>query len=736
MSPTPDAEWSAFLEGFFADPNELRPHGSRSLRDLIDEARQAWFSDPQRPMFLPLRASSYTYWYAIFPDRSQQPWVRDLVRAHVGSWISTQVAVEGDSTTAVDAPVRALIGDQGAAFRFLVARHADAVSMTRDSIARLVRTLAQRPHRKVRLLPPLGMVLGDFADACASGAQSLAASHLDRLEQDHRLSKTNKLFLRLRYLAVFECWQELADLPEFPDLLRLDRPAAASDALARYAMARVPLDADLAAFAEQTPEFGNLVPSVTAIRSAAGAQYYAFWSVASGERSSAVSARLAEAGWLDHATDRPGLALILGGGPDQDPTATVEVDPQVLHDAVARGRFDAAIELLSASKPTTHLLEVLTEVLLSTFHPQAIALFQRWKSVLGPDEATVALTARGTPSVARKSAELATADFGAALRQAFTDSNAVQRAEAFEELKEHSIARLMRPGVLADVLAVVRSLSGDIDQSLRPELVDLLLDIERDLYAASKNVPGIQDLRVLVIETWALNDATGDRRRVERVIDLVARTLASGLGTETYSDVVDGLILAWAPFQTSADLELGLEAVEVLAAWRPDSDSHLLEFAVPIISRIGVHNASNLGPSWLQTAVRLGTDFGLDLTGLLVPFDSATDGDDALRVPSGTVIAIYSLIEPAARRAADVLKATFAHIRVDVLSDKVATEALRTASRTADVMVIADKAAAHAATDAIKAARGTKPLAYARGKGTASLLDAVYQELASAFARI
>jgi hypothetical protein len=39
--------------------------------------------------------------------------------------------------------------------------------------------------------------------------------------------------------------------------------------------------------------------------------------------------------------------------------------------------------------------------------------------------------------------------------------------------------------------------------------------------------------------------------------------------------------------------------------------------------------------------------------------------------------------------------------------------------------VIADRAAAHAATDAIRAARGRRPIRYAHGKGTVSLVQAV-----------
>jgi hypothetical protein len=54
----------------------------------------------------------------------------------------------------------------------------------------------------------------------------------------------------------------------------------------------------------------------------------------------------------------------------------------------------------------------------------------------------------------------------------------------------------------------------------------------------------------------------------------------------------------------------------------------------------------------------------------------------------------------------------------------VASDALRYPARHADVLVIADRAAAHAATDAIRAARGRRRHQYARGKGTVSPVEA------------
>ena len=91
----------------------------------------------------------------------------------------------------------------------------------------------------------------------------------------------------------------------------------------------------------------------------------------------------------------------------------------------------------------------------------------------------------------------------------------------------------MQPGVLREVVEVVRSLSRSISPILLGDLIDLLLDMERDLFAAAGDVSGIQDLRLIVVESWALGDESGDRRRAARLLDLVSRTLSAGVSRQS-----------------------------------------------------------------------------------------------------------------------------------------------------------------------------------------------------------
>lgn len=726
--------WSAFVAAFFSGQNQITATGNEVVERMVAHAERAWLADPPSPFFLPMRVAGWTYWYAICPDREQRLWVRDLIRAHVGSWIvfDGQVVPE-DSAQASDMSVRTLVGPGGCSFRFLIPQHPYAGSKVRESLERLTRMLAARPHRKVRLIPPLGTLIGDFWDACASGSQVRAEKFLAQLEQDHRLSKTNRLFLRLQYLAVFEQWESLESLEQLPDLLRLDRPALASDALARLAVARLPEQAGLEEFGSTMAKFGCLVPSVTAIRSPAGAQYYAYWSLASHEPAADVVSRLLEAGWLDHARGRPGLASLLSAPASSGTRTVVESDPEDLRNAVADKRFDAAIDMITSVSPAVGLLPVLADLLVETFHPKVIDLYRQWRSVLReakPDSVLSRRLVSGTQDV-----DLATLDFGEAIGRAFTTESAVERARVLEDLCAQAVPRLMRVGTLSDAMGAVRALSQDLDASLLPELVDTLLDLERNLFGAAGDIPGIQELRLLVVEVWALGDQTGDRRRANRLLDVVGRALDHGMWPEVYDELVENLHAAWKPFLTDADLALGLEAIEVLAASRPDSVVALDSFATQILSRIGAHNVHRLDAALLDTALLLATEFGLDLSGIQGRGAAGAQDPERLRLPDGVFVAIYSLMEPAARRAAEIMRRRHPGIRVDTLAAKVATDALQSAAHAADVLVIAEKAAKHAATDALKTARGDKAICYANGKGTASLVRAAVGGLEAKFGR-
>jgi len=727
VSPAqPEEAWSDFIRTFFAPPNDLSPAADEITVKIIAWAKEAWLRIPASPFFLPVRASNWTYWYAICPSQEQRLWVRDLIRAYLGSWtgLSGLQPVSADSDMPLDQAVRALIGPDGCSFRLLIPRDANAEASVRQSVIRLTRALAARPYRQIHLTWPLGRLISDFSDACASGSESSAEGNLALLEQDHRLSRANKLFLRLQYLAAFARWADLEESGDLPDLIRLNRPMLASDALARLVMARLPATADLADFAEAASEFGCLIGSVTMIRSAAGAQYYAYWSLSSGETAEAVTARLLEAGWLDQTSNHVGLAALLsvpGASVDAPVSAPSLAE---LQQALDGGRLDAAVDVLALMPPSAELLPTLIDLVTKTLSPRSIELLQQWREPLG--EPAIQNVLSGRLDASRQDARIAAEPFQVAFQAAFAaDISPVARAGALDELRDQAVPRLMHPGMLLGVIQAVRPLSKSLSSALLADLIDLMLDTERDLFSAAGDVAGIQDWRLIAVEAWALGDESGERHRVSRLLDLVGRALNAGVSPAVFDELVENLRAGWTPFLTDTDLPMGLEAIEVLAAARPAAAVALDAFATPILSRIGPHNARRIQAAVLETAEMLAADFGLELPAAAAPGPGTEKSPSQATPPAGSSVAIYSLMESAAARAAAIVRRWYPEVRVDTFAEKVASDALRYSARHADILVIADKAAAHAATDAIKAARGRRLIQYARGKGTASLVEAV-----------
>jgi hypothetical protein len=726
-----EPEWSAFTRRFFSSPNELAAVGDEAVESAVAEAEAAWLATPPAPFFLPVNVSGWTYWYAVCPDREQSLWVRDLIRAYIGSWIDGQ-PVPADSDMSMDEAIRALTGARGYAFRVRLPRSSDSEDRVREGLRRLAHSLASRPHRRIQLTWPLGRLIGDLADACAAGAEASAEDALAVLEQDHRLARPNKLFLRLQYLAAFEHWDRLQDMEELPDLIRLDRPVLASDALARLAMARLAPIADLTDFRLATADLGCLIGSVAMIRSAAGAQYYAYWSLASGEAGEVVAARLLEAGWLDQARDRAGLAPLLQSRGLPGVPAGSAASLADLQQALDSGRLDTAIDVLALLTPSPDQLAVLIDLVTRTLSTHSIRVLEDWREVLGESAIEEVLAAR--PADSQRGIAFASESLGDALLSAFADDlPATERARKLEDLSAAAVSRLMLPGVLREVVEIVGPLSRSVSPILLGDLIDLLLDMERDLFAASGDVSGIQDLRLIVVESWALGDESGDRRRAARLLDLVGRTLSAGVSKAVFSEIAESLRAAWDPFLTDADLPLGLETIELLAASQPGQSVAEQAFASAILSRIGAHNARRIDAAYLETARALAPEFGLELAIPAEPEETQSPGAGEVRPPDGTFVAIYSLMEPAAARAAAIMRRWYPEIRVETLAGKVASDALRSAATNADVLVIADRAAAHAATDALKAARGGSPICYASGKGTASLIKAVLKGFDESF---
>jgi hypothetical protein len=125
----------------------------------------------------------------------------------------------------------------------------------------------------------------------------------------------------------------------------------------------------------------------------------------------------------------------------------------------------------------------------------------------------------------------------------------------------------------------------------------------------------------------------------------------------------------------------------------------------------------------------LAHDYGCEnlLNGLPEP---ATGETTQLATFAG-LVALYTLTEPAAQRARDVLRSIAPNAEIEITADTVATDRLRHLSSKADVFVFAWRSSKHQAYYCVKENRGNRPLSMPAGKGAASIVDAALVAIAA-----
>ena len=710
--------WPSFRGRFFAPPNDLRLDAGVALLDrLIVTAGELLAAQPPNPIVLPARIADTTHYFALAFTAEQSRTLRELLQSHIGT---TWTDFDGQSVhgRASEDPLEeaaiAFAGDGRYVYRFRVAN--TARDLVRDSIQTLLKSISSAPRRQARISLPIGRLIGDLTDACATRAEAAAREAYSILAADHRISEANRLFLQVQVLAAFERWQDLEQHPALDTLLRLARPSLASDALARLAMSTLPETPDLEAFGPVATRFNGLIGSVSTIRSVAGARYYTLWALAGGEPRTMLRQRLAAAGWL---TD-PTIVSLLGAGPApavESVTPPIEEVRRDAKEAIEGGRFDAAIDLLSKLPSDLVDLPAVLEAVSHTYTAQAIALLERHRAHHGDEAMRRALNA-----VPRLDAQIEPAALPEKLVELFSTSTTPHRlAQHVTSIERTGLAELRMPGGTDACCQALHAITAsDGPERLSPG-IDLCIDLFRDLKASDAAVDDIRSLGYSVLELWAYHDTTGDRHRAARIVQLTGDLVELGVGVQMFDEVVELVRAGWDPFLTDADLPIGLDLLEQLIAYRADDTDSLDKFAVPMLSRIGAHNAPRIPSAALAVAVELAPSFGLTVQ---VPPPASTDIAPVDAIRPGTKIALYSLQLQALDRTAKILRERHPGLEVLVSADHVATDALRTAARTADLFVVMDRAAAHAATDALKAERPTAPIRYAAGKGSTSMIEA------------
>lgn len=748
-----------FEEAFFGPGNRLSwdaiQAGSlpRDVQDRLGPFLDDLRRNPEVLVLPRVREDGLVQWYVLCSSPRATRIARDEVRAFLGP---TYCDCDGrlsrlDSNDSVEASVLARCGNN--AFRLDVSERA-LLDIARERLRLLIRLRRERPERHARRLRAVGRVLREFEYALLARDETAARDLIDELRSSGHLGATNIVFLEVRRLAAGGHADAILALPELDALLAMPRPRRVTEALigAVYGSRLQEFEEGQRAAAaldrfrlEILPRFRDLYRSSASLSGYEVDVSFMLAALAS-VPARRDAAEAIPAGYPSGSSQRAYLSALaeLGGAPVlQAETNSLAEARAAFGDANIDRAYRLAIALPRSFERAAIVLRCARDM--GTLSAAEVAL-ESVENLSADDRSRLdqnavlggivdslrQLSAAGVPGPSTPSVVVELPTTWAMWLTRLTAPEPWPTAVSVAEIaaREWSVDSFVSDSSavqeVADLLLRDRSRWGQ--EALRDALPYFLGFCLRG--GAEPRLKGVYESLFFVI---AVDDQVS-LPQVSALLKVVDVRLQLGVATVDYRELLGQLSLAINAVDTPSVATLALEAIEVVVNAACPAPSERQEFVVAVaavfqrwyrrVDKADVvllrHLAEELGVADAVTKPELAVD------------ESQPRSEwDAL---DGKKVALYSLQESALRRAALVVRELCPGARVSTFHDHVGgSPALRTASATADVFVLATAAAKHAATTFIEAHRpsGSTTL-YARGQGSASLVGALRERLQDA----
>jgi len=731
MTAATDAD--TFLAGFFGEGNDLSPatlaDSAPELATWLDERLVRLRQDPGSVHILPRRIAGSTRWYGLAHSGRQLKELSQVLEAFtVPAYAKVDRHAMVNGQDPVDAAVIQFTGGHALVLEVLPGQQ----QQVRRALELFAMLDLARPRRELVFSRPLGRLLREFEMAVLANAEDASEELLREIEQTGQLSAQNVLFLRIRRLAGLLQFDAILALPELATVLAIRRPARVSASLleAVYVTEIAGYEAD-----------GDAEGALRHFEDVVLQKYPALFKSRHGlQTPEAIKSFMLHALAL-----RPGDAesrARMLASPDLSPAdlqflerlaglAETPAAPEVLAED-----YDAALQIAARQPASLQRAELLIRC---AFEIDSMAAIR------------VAADAFNNLDSAQQEALISSRLFAtlwAHIREALPGAAGTLAIEAptswTEWFQQAAEGRAVPNAVQIAERAVVewsaedfsaqdsRTVAGFINRNLGPQAIRLVKDalphflqfIERSAEPA-RHRELLDDIAVLLMSEEDLSVAD-----VQVVANLAGLLLEIGLSAERYRQLVEDFCALWEQVDSPAYLDAAIDMLDVLltqACPNPGVRETLFRKLLASFQRwhrrirpdqwvLLADLASELGASEAVQAVRpLEDEPGTASVAL---------ARDAL---AGKTVAIYTLTNAAAARAAEFLTRNFDNVVIEVSNDHVASDRLRSLARAADIFVIATRSAKHAATTFIEAQRPPgRPILYAAGKGSASLLRVLF----------
>lgn len=734
--PNLDSADVAWLERFFSTPNELDwgalTAGSAAAE--INDRVRIWLTlladnSSDAPIILPLvRGGDIVCWYATSRGVGDRYELESDIKAWLGpSYLSECAFVSAEID---DALASAMRSRGGAVFRFSGTNRTSNQSIS-DRLLDIAALLKSKPNFRRRMNRPVGSIRADFERALLAQDAEEAEARIAELRETGRLNEENLRYMKVRLEAGLGYWpqvardsslirnlsdlalppQTLADLIEalyrtYIDDIEADEPNNVREAFAEHIAKRYP----------------KLFASRRGIRSSRVVKSFLLFEHLQAQPNSQIISDL-----LAILPESDRLPLF------SEVTQPARPNLSEAESAFDDGQYDRAFEMyLSLPLDRKSIVRLVTCANMGGTDAQA-----RLSAKLANVEESV--VAQLPPKIRDKLEELKLA----------TDVSSRAPARPTNEWMAW-LEQLTRGEDLASAEQAVKQAAtnwdaGTIlsDKANSSRFATLLGNVSGDAAAvARRSIPSMissflpqggelspfaKEIGLVLFALIAMDDVLS-RVDLELLAQLLPQLLSLGLSDKEYLSLISDIEDVQSRVGSYANLTWSFDVCETLAiAPSPTEtcrDARLRLFLkVTAQTQTFAHRLQEHDRLLLQF---LAKDYGIDTNTIAwARQDLGSDEKAQASNLDGKTVGIYTLAETAGLRAKATLEKLFPGAEVVINSDTVCTPKLKSLAKAADMFIFAWKSASHQAFYCVKDALVQGEPIWAQGKGTASIIRAV-----------
>jgi hypothetical protein len=680
------------------------------------------------------RVAGQRIWYGIGVDEAAARRLHEEVSAFVGrTYASIDPLVA--SPTLADAQEAAVLEVTGTAM-FRIRTSSDEDGQHTDRQLETLRTVqARRPPSDRTRQRPASLIIRDLDAATAAAQLSRMRQLLAELRTCGTLTNVNLECLEIRTLAAQGAWGEILSRPGIDDLVSLRLPRAAAATLIE-AVYRVYVQPDehrppaqlLELFRDRVlPRFGRLFRAPDRSLSSSALRAWMLFALSSTPPAESLVTDIVRTADLS-SEDRAFLESLSHAREKRQPEK-IDAASQVAS-LLEQGQFTEAWSLALAQSNELWRTRVLVHCAYETANP---------------DWAAEALEILDAADVVELLAMRTVRSQVASLRLLVT--NSLDPINSWDSWL-HALASGQWPDQL---VSLARESAGawSVAEILgSPRAAEVLLEIAT---GSDEQTDALRDVRPLLLPDLLAgygpgrgSSATGfllhlmqtvcsDKRigphDLEAVSMIAEALMEGGVSADEYDTLLLACLLpAWRRVMSPRSVGWLEDTLQLLAHQQcPDPDARS-SFTAETAATLGAF--ANALPEEHRIALHEAYD-RLGQPGMLevAPATPSID-DEAWCGLESRRIFIYTLVEPAGMRAREYIAAREPTATIEVWFEQNAERRMLESAAAADLVVIATRAAKHAATEAIERAVSSRnPVVYPTGKGWSSIVAAVREEL-------